>query len=401
MSTPPITLDLLQSLFSPCVFLKWPRGMKGDKRKWKHLTLDDLTPEYLSDIMDGNIGIALGRVSNGLCAIDFDDDDLVAPFRAANPWTVKTTITKGARGCQIWVRIVGDFPPTTKLKRNGIPCGEWRTDGSQSIIPPSIHPDTNQPYLFLSIQPVVSIHYNEINYPEGMVGTSKVSSMSTQPTQLTQMTEFTQYTQLCSKDTAFAVGTETRSDKPGVEIVPNGRPALDIEQLVSPYIATARGRNNKNLFELAKAVVCARLLDYDVSDQEVFAVWWRHSQQHTRPNLTADSYFTEFKKAFAGIKGDPLIDALRASHELAAPGSDRLLTERARRFAAFCYCLRDGKGEFFLSCRAAGKTFLIPHKDAGKWIEDLIYNRILETVVKGSKQTAEATVFRFIGEGSG
>jgi hypothetical protein len=80
MTKSTITFPTLQDVFGPCVFLKWPRGMKGDKRKWKHLFLDDMTPKYLSNIMDGNTGIALGKVSNGLCAIDLDDDDLVQPF---------------------------------------------------------------------------------------------------------------------------------------------------------------------------------------------------------------------------------------------------------------------------------------------------------------------------------
>ena len=76
--------ELKVLLGEPAVFINWPRGVKGSTRKWKHLRPANMTPAYLSKLPRGNIGVALGEVSGGLCAIDLDNDAPVQPFLSAN-----------------------------------------------------------------------------------------------------------------------------------------------------------------------------------------------------------------------------------------------------------------------------------------------------------------------------
>src|SRR5438094_2253807 len=91
-------------------------------------------PTYQARLYVGNIGVALGANSNGLCAIDIDADGEVEPFLALNPQLGSTLRTRGARGAQLWMKIIGEDPKFTKLKtKEGKDWGEWRCDGGQSV----------------------------------------------------------------------------------------------------------------------------------------------------------------------------------------------------------------------------------------------------------------------------
>ena len=139
---------LTKLLGDKVVFIAWPKGIKGnDKKKWGYLTIDHMTKPYLDKLKDGNIGVALGEKSGGLCAIDIDQDDLVQPFLDSNPCLKATLQTHGARGRVFWVRFNGNYPKhMKKLKtQSGKPAGEFRSNGVQSIIW-GIHPDTKKPY---------------------------------------------------------------------------------------------------------------------------------------------------------------------------------------------------------------------------------------------------------------
>jgi hypothetical protein len=161
-----IVAELKELLGEPVVFIKWPKGVKGTQRRWKHLRAKHMTPEYLSKLPMGNIGVALGEVSGGLCAIDVDDDHLVEPFLAANPQLSKTLQTHGSRGRVFWIRFLGEYPRTFKLRNpSGEEVGEFRSTGAQSIIW-GIHPDTKRPYEFVTKKPVMTLEYNSLRWPD-------------------------------------------------------------------------------------------------------------------------------------------------------------------------------------------------------------------------------------------
>jgi hypothetical protein len=82
----PIVNKLQSILGEKVLLLSWPYGTKGDKRRWKHLTVEEMNkPSYLQRLANGNIGIAQGGVSNGLCSIDIDIDTEVDEFLHLNP----------------------------------------------------------------------------------------------------------------------------------------------------------------------------------------------------------------------------------------------------------------------------------------------------------------------------
>jgi hypothetical protein len=170
--------ELLRLLGQPVVLIGWPKGSKGTKKPWKHLTPANMTPEYLAKLPDGNIGVALGEKSSGLCAIDLDDDSLVDPFLDLNPHLVATLQTHGARGRVFWLRFRGDYPTrSTKLKtQSGEALGEFRSNGNQSIIW-GRHP-SGIDYSFIVRQPVLEITFDSINWPKEIANPPKIDGDS-------------------------------------------------------------------------------------------------------------------------------------------------------------------------------------------------------------------------------
>jgi hypothetical protein len=91
------------------LLLAWPKRSKGTKIKWGHLTVASMTPAYIKKLERGNIGVALGAKSGNLIALDVDDDTLVAPYLALNPFLNDTLQTRGARGRVFWLRMAGGY----------------------------------------------------------------------------------------------------------------------------------------------------------------------------------------------------------------------------------------------------------------------------------------------------
>lgn len=160
------------------LLLAWPSGSKGEKRKWGHLTVADMTPAYLKTLGAGNIGVALGKVSGNLVALDVDADELVEPFLTANPFLNGTLQTHGARGRMFWLRMAGAFPAKTmKLKTtSGENCGEFRSHGSQSIIH-GIHPKGN-PYQVVNMAKPLVVDFANIVWPTQISNPPSLNSAS-------------------------------------------------------------------------------------------------------------------------------------------------------------------------------------------------------------------------------
>src|SRR4029453_16065563 len=99
-------IEHLRELLGPAVLLPWPSRSKGARRKWKHLQLADMEDErHLASLRKaGNIGVALGHISNGLVTIDLDQDSYLDALLAANPLLRDTLRTRASRGCNVWVR---------------------------------------------------------------------------------------------------------------------------------------------------------------------------------------------------------------------------------------------------------------------------------------------------------
>src|SRR5437763_10625897 len=91
------------SLVGHALLLPLPTRSKGARLKWRHLKLADMDDErHLANLRRAcNIGVALGRVSEGLVTIDFDHDGYVDSFLKANLPLINTLRTCASRGCNI------------------------------------------------------------------------------------------------------------------------------------------------------------------------------------------------------------------------------------------------------------------------------------------------------------
>ena len=138
----PPRLAAILDLIGPAVLLPVTPGTKKPSfDAWQKTTLEDTSrPEYLKRFgPQHNIGVLQGKPSRGLCSIDLDHDELLEPFLDANPKLAGTLRTRRSRGCNLWVRIIGDYPDLQKLHRpaqvgKAAEVGEWRSTGGQTVI---------------------------------------------------------------------------------------------------------------------------------------------------------------------------------------------------------------------------------------------------------------------------
>jgi P4 family phage/plasmid primase-like protien len=151
------------------VLLPVPSKMKGPTLKgWNSTTIERMDdPEYLAQFT-GNIGVLLGKASGNLCTIDVDSDDDFAAFLTLNPLLADTLQTRGSRGGNIWIRVRGDYPELTYLKRqDGSTWGEFRSTGAQTIVH-GIHSKGNTYQRLVDAKPI-EIEFDEIVWPETVV----------------------------------------------------------------------------------------------------------------------------------------------------------------------------------------------------------------------------------------
>ena len=126
----------------------------------------------------GNIGVLLGPASGDLCTVDIDTDDEIETFLKLNPKLVSSLRTRGANGCQIWVRIVGPYPArriNSKLKVPGTDnkksVAEWRGGGGHQSVIAGKHPDDGVFYRFMVEELAIEIAFDEVKWPKrwGMI----------------------------------------------------------------------------------------------------------------------------------------------------------------------------------------------------------------------------------------
>ncbi|RYD85008.1 MAG: hypothetical protein EOP84_03855 [Verrucomicrobiaceae bacterium] len=157
---------ILERLGSEAVLLPIPYMQKGPHlARWQERTLGDMRdPLYVESLALGNIGVLLGRASGGLCTIDIDDDSRIDEFLELNPLLQATLRTRGARGCQLWLQMIGGYPELKAIKTvSGEKWGEWRADGGQSVIH-GTHP-TGCQYLFVVDAKPLAIEFDQIVWP--------------------------------------------------------------------------------------------------------------------------------------------------------------------------------------------------------------------------------------------
>ena len=166
-----VVKSLLAILGENTVLVPIPRGSKIPRHKeWQKATVETMREAaYLRRLESGcNIGVLVGTPSGGLCSIDIDSDDAVEPFLDLNPDLRKTLQTRGKRGCNIWIRIQGDFPPSCQIRDDAEqPWGEWRANGFVTTIR-GMH-KSGVEYQALGGENPVTLPFPDIVWPEDLV----------------------------------------------------------------------------------------------------------------------------------------------------------------------------------------------------------------------------------------
>jgi hypothetical protein len=88
-----------------------------------------------------NIGVVMGK---GVVALDYDHDDAAVIIADALPPTLVNKA--GERGFTAFYRVDCEVPSEDFINADGELVLQVLSDGKQTVIPPSIHPDTCQPY---------------------------------------------------------------------------------------------------------------------------------------------------------------------------------------------------------------------------------------------------------------
>jgi len=169
--------NLRKLLGMDVVLLPIPSERKGPTLEgWQNITIEKMDdPQYLVSLNHGgNIGVLLGKNSDGLCTIDLDCDDDVEPFLKLNPKLRDTLRTRRGRGCNVWVRIKGNYPDLVKIKgTDDVDRGEWRASGGQTIIHGTAKdkepPHKMRPYVFQKKVAPIEIAFDDIVWPSDWI----------------------------------------------------------------------------------------------------------------------------------------------------------------------------------------------------------------------------------------
>ena len=117
-----------------------PRGSKAPVLSgWQHLRLRQADlPHYFAD--EANVGLLLGKPSDGLVDIDLDSREAQA---VASTFLCATGLIHGraSKPCSHWWYLATPVPDTKRfLAPDGTCLVEIRSTGAQTIVPPSTHP---------------------------------------------------------------------------------------------------------------------------------------------------------------------------------------------------------------------------------------------------------------------
>ena len=136
--------------------------------KWSgycdNLPKPETREEWIQRFGSHGIGLLLGReITDGyrLAAVDVDDDALV---RVTNTIIGDAICSKvGKKGETFFVRLPGDKKlKSTNIKdSNGQAKIDFLASGKMTVIPPTIHPDTRKPYVWLG-KPLLDVEFDDL-----------------------------------------------------------------------------------------------------------------------------------------------------------------------------------------------------------------------------------------------
>jgi Bifunctional DNA primase/polymerase, N-terminal len=108
-----------------------------------------LETDHWSRQPDIGVGVALGAVSGWLCAIDIDSDDAAVVAAVEALTGISPVRKRGRRGYTGFFRASAAVKPRSfKFANGGV---DLLAHGRQTVLPPTIHPNTGAPYVWLGV----------------------------------------------------------------------------------------------------------------------------------------------------------------------------------------------------------------------------------------------------------
>jgi len=354
-----------------------------------------MTTRYLAALPRGNIGVALGEISGGLCALDVDDDSLVERFLAVNPQLSDTLQTHGARGRVFWVRFTDNYPKrTAKLKtHSGKDAGEFRSNGAQSIVW-GIHPDTNRPYQFVIKKPVVRVAFSSIQWPPEIRSPFATGD--------------------CTEETEEPKIQKSRSTEELKSSASLARSLFhssinSIEDALRVSMPTKKRENNALLFKLARAVKTLEVKgqNFDLPQLDaIFDQWYARAKKFLRAGQTREDYYLEFMNACQRAKFP--LGGVKVAEAWAKATSQPLPAEamnfsnpQIRLLVAFLKQLQamQGAEPFFITYRdCAALLGHSTHSTAATWLGALVMMKYIRVAMPGNER--QATRYFYVWKGS-
>jgi hypothetical protein len=115
------------------------RQKRPNLKDWLNLRIDrEQLTRYFR--LDSNIGLQLGKVSGGLVDVDLDSSEAVSLAATFLPTTGMIHGRPGNRRSHYWYRSTAAPRPIKLSDQSGRIVVEIRSDGQQTIVPPSVHP---------------------------------------------------------------------------------------------------------------------------------------------------------------------------------------------------------------------------------------------------------------------
>jgi hypothetical protein len=338
---------------------------------------------YLARLGTGNIGVAQGRVSNGLCSIDLDIDDEIEGFLALNPKLATSLRTKGQRGCNVWFRVIGESCPTIKIKTvQGQKWGEFRANGSQTIIYGK-HPSGCDYSFIVEVSPA-EIRISEIDWPDHVIDPFLKQNRPHNHNHSTKscVTESCVSVSLCDITKGSEVLANIQATKDRREALKRSFPEVaDLyEKIIESKFKAAAGHRNGFIVEAASIVyrhvgtsLALRLLQFFYeTHRHLFKDGPEQHQYEAQKMLesvaaTYRASLNEIEQKIYDALPDVEEDAFRIMRDLA------LWSEPKR-----------GSYEFFMSCKQLGDRLQIDRQTAHRILRRFEDDyRLIKCIAKG------------------
>ena len=391
--------EILKRLEVDAVLLPIKRGTKRPNRKgWQKLSFTDTQDsKFQQDLTKSPaIGVLLGSASGGLCSIDFDDDEFLETFVDMNPKLKDTLKTTAKRGANLWIVLECAPPPSRKLVFEGTAVGEFRSDGSQTLIA-GLHPE-GFTYQRLVDAPPVRLRYSEIHWPLGTEGPPphpSYSSQSSEPSpdlhhlhNLHNLHDFRDLHNIGQKIQASEAAREKLKSDPKLERL--------YQKFIEKKIIVRAGMRNSGLIAMTTflfgAVGKGRLMElvsaFHQMNQDVFNDPLEQHMKEANAHYAAcerkwlESLSDSERKGTTGLP-EVYVAAFRICRELAAYKDDSMPTSH-----------------FFLSCDDLAARLGLLSMEAQRIIRAFEAAEWLEIVQIGTRHTkgqrGRATRYRWI-----